>query len=102
MIRTNKDYAHRVKERLMKKNPEVFSGLSEIKIRVVLNYFTKNMAVTVFKHRHASVTNFLNIYPNPSQLFEYRVSFLKRVPMASLWKYFKLLQKNYKDKKSID
>lgn len=96
MIYTNKDYASRIKERLVARDPEIYSQLSVIKIRVVINYFTKNIVTSVYKHRHASVKNFFNIYPNPGQLFEYRMSLLKHKSMKSLWKYFKELKEEQK------
>ena len=99
MIRENKDYVKRVKERLVLKHPGVFTHLSERHILVVLNYFTKNMAMAVFKHRHASISNFLNIYPNSNQLFEYRISLIMKKPMYKLWSYFKELKEQYLAKK---
>ena len=98
MIRTNKDYAQRIKERLVQKDPDLYSSLSVTKIRVVLNYFTKNIVMAMLKHRHASVTNVLNIYPNPNQLFEYRMSLLKKQSMKSLRPYFSQLKKEQKEK----
>ena len=92
MIRTNKEYAKRVKERLMEKDPELYSELSELKIRGILNFFTKNIAITVYKHRHASVTNFFNIYPNANQLFEYRMTLILKKSYGYLSNYFKILK----------
>ena len=84
MIRTNRDYAKRIKERLVLKNPELYSEIPEIKIRGILNFFTKNITMVVYKHHHASVTNFFNISPNTNQLFEYRKRFTLNKPFRDI------------------
>jgi hypothetical protein len=44
--------------------------------------------MVVYKHHHASVTNFFNISPNTNQLFEYRKCYTKRKSMKELYSYF--------------
>lgn len=68
MIKTNKDYAKRIKDRLVSRN-EVYKHLKLTSITKVLNYFTKNIETVVFINKHVSITDYLNIYPDSTQLF---------------------------------
>ena len=98
MIRTNKDYAKRVKERLDAKYPGLYSDVPEAKIRGVIQFFTRNITRTVYMHHHASVLNFFNISPNTNQLFEYRMTLLKRKTVKELWPYLKSIKAEIKSK----
>jgi len=100
MIRTNKDYTKRIKERLVEKNPELYGDISEYLIKQVVDYFTMNMVTILFGHKAVSVLNYLNIYPSPKQLYEYRMSVLTRKSVMDLQDVFDTKKKEIEKKEN--
>ena len=84
MERTNKDYSKRVKEKLIEKYPEVFKDIKESTIKKVIDFFTRNIEAIVFRKEHISITNFLNIYPHASDLYQDRYAYMKGKPLSQL------------------
>jgi len=68
MLQKNRSYAKRIKERLVAHDSKMYSDLSVSQIKTIIDYFSRNIVYSLYKHWVVDIKYFFHLYPNAKHI----------------------------------